>query len=126
MRRRAVNDPALTDHLHKIENASRELSAGIRDLIWTMDPARDTLADTMDRLAAFGQALFDPSPTTFKAIPLASGKGNLRLGMEARRSITLIVKEAMNNCAKYAGAHRCTLSATVENGMLEISLHDDC
>ena len=90
-----------------------------------MDPARDTLADTLERLATFGQALFDATTTAFKVIEAPSGKGHLRLGMEARRSITLIMKEAMNNCAKYAGAHRCTLQAQVSEGWLELILQDD-
>ncbi len=125
VRQRATNDPQMTEHLHKIEKASRELSAGIRDLIWTMDPERDTLADTLERLATFGQALFDATTTAFKVIGPPSGNGHLRLGMEARRSITLILKEAMNNCAKYAGAHRCTLQAVVSEEWLELTLQDD-
>jgi signal transduction histidine kinase len=125
VRQQAAHNPGMIDHLHKIENASRELSAGIRDLIWTMDPTRDTLADTLERLATFGGALFDATATAFKVGSPPQEFANLRMGMVARRAITLIMKEAMNNCAKYAGAHRCTLQPIVDEKFLMLKLQDD-
>ena len=125
VRQRAAGNPELVPHLLKIETASRELSAGIRDLIWTMDPTRDSLGDTVERLTSFGLALFDATPTAFKVTAPPPSALRMHVTMETRRAITLLMKEAMNNCAKYAGARRCNLSARMEEAHLVIDLEDD-
>jgi len=124
-RQRAASDPALAGHLAHIEQAQRELSAGIRDLIWTMDPDRDTLRDTVDRLSAFALTLFDGSRTRFAVEGGTEAMRTIALDMEQRRAITMILKEAMNNCAKYADAAQCTLSVDYSATRIQFALRDD-
>lgn len=90
-----------------------------------MDPTRDSLGDTVERLTSFGLALFDATPTAFKVTAPPPSALRMHVTMETRRAITLLMKEAMNNCAKYAGARRCNLSARMEEAHLVIDLEDD-
>ena len=124
-KQRAGNEGAIGPHLQQIELAQRELSAGIRDLIWSMDPGRDTLHDVLDRLAAFAASLFDRTNTAFRIEGRSDAMREVKLDMEQRRAITLIMKEAMNNCAKYAEAAHCTLHVSHTNGSLSLTLKDD-
>ena len=124
-KRHAGHDPSLLPHLEQVEQAQRELSAGIRDLIWSMDPGRDTLRDVLDRLADFAFALFDRTETRFKLEGNDDRLNAVKLGMEQRRAITLIMKEAMNNCAKHAQARSCVLSVTSADEHLDLLLKDD-
>ncbi|MEZ4806098.1 MAG: two-component regulator propeller domain-containing protein [Flavobacteriales bacterium] len=124
-RQRAANDPTLDGHLAHIEQAQRELSAGIRDLIWTMDPGRDTLRDTIERIAAFAHALFDNGATRFCVEGVTDAMRTVELDMEQRRAITLIMKEAVNNCAKHASADNCALVVHLDEHSIHLELRDD-
>ncbi len=124
-KQRAGQDPAIGAHLEHIEQAHRELSAGIRDLIWSMDPGRDTLNDVVDRLSAFALPLFDRTDTRFKLEGRTEDMKTVTLDMEKRRAITLIMKEAMNNCAKHAQATHCTLSISHTDDRSIFRLKDD-
>ena len=124
-RRHAKDDAELGGHLEHIERAQRELSAGIRDLIWSMDPGRDTLYDVLDRLAAFALSLFDGTETSFKVEGRTEDHKDVKLGMEQRRAITLIMKEAMNNCAKHAQAAHCVLRVSFKDDVVSLQLKDD-
>jgi len=124
-KQRASDDPAMGAHLEHIEQAQRELSAGIRDLIWSMDPGRDTLSDVLDRIAAFALPLYDRTETRFKLEGRTDALNALKLDMEQRRAITLILKEALNNCAKHAQARHCTLQVSHADGKLSFVVRDD-
>lgn len=123
-KQRAGDDPAIGAHLEHIEQAQRELSAGIRDLIWSMDPGRDTLHDVLDRLSAFALRLFDRTETRFKLEGRTDAMRAVKLDMEQRRAITLILKEALNNCAKHAQATHCTLTVAHADGVITFLVQD--
>ncbi|MCC6938745.1 MAG: hypothetical protein IT226_11035 [Flavobacteriales bacterium] len=124
-KQRAKSDPDLGGHLEHIDQAHRELSAGIRDLIWSMDPGRDTLHDVLDRLAAFALSLFDRTETRFKLEGRTNAMKDVKLDMDQRRAITLIMKEAMNNCAKHANAVHCVLVVSQVDDLIHLELKDD-
>ena len=124
-KQRAKGDEDLAGHLKHIEQAHRELSAGIRDLIWSMDPGRDTLHDVLDRLAAFALSLFDRTETRFKLEGRTDAMKDVTLNMDQRRAITLIMKEAMNNCAKHANALHCVLVVSQVADLIHLELKDD-
>ena len=124
-RRKVPPGSEVDSHLERAEQAQRELSAGMRDLIWSMDPGRDGLRDTLDRLAAFAETLFAASRTSFRVDAGDPALDEVVLGMNERRNVTLLFKEALNNCAKHAGASECVLKASLEDGALLIGLFDD-
>lgn len=111
--------------LDKIEQNSKELSAGMRDFIWAMDPGKDTLFDTMIRLKDFGDSMFTDAGIYFAVQGLTEEYQKVKLPMDTRRAIVQIFKEAMNNCAKHAKADEMTLSISLKNGELKIELKDN-
>lgn len=115
----------LREYLGKIEQNTKELSAGMRDFIWTMDSEKDNLFDTLLRLKDFGYSMFTDSAVKFSIIGLQTNYQNVKLPMDFRRAIMQIFKEAMNNSAKYAKAEHVTLSANHWERELEISITDD-
>lgn len=115
----------LKEYLDKIEHNSKELSAGMRDFIWAMDPAKDTLFDTIMRLKDFGDSMFTDVGVNFNIKGLSSSFNNIRLSMDLRRAIVQVFKEAMNNAAKYAKADEIILLVSLENKQLNIELQDN-
>ena len=45
--------------------------------------------------------------------------------MEYRQHIYLILKEAINNLVKYAGASRCIITVSYHDDLLEVDVRDD-
>jgi signal transduction histidine kinase len=121
----AENNPLLKEYLAKIEENTKELSSGMRDFIWVLDPAKDSLYDTINRLKDFGNSMFDYTEIRFQVSGLTPGMKNIILPMEVRRALMLIFKEAMNNCLKYSEANCVEMNVSAENKFLKLSFKDD-
>jgi len=115
----------MKEYLEKIEENTKEISSGMRDFIWVLDPAKDSLLDTINRLKDFGNSMFGYTDTKFNVIGLKTGMKNIILSMEHRRALMLIFKEAMNNCLKYSKAKNIEMILNINNNILELSLIDD-
>ena len=71
------------------------------------------------------------------AMNLVSGKGmkiefdipgnipGVTAGMEFRKNLFLVFKEAVNNCAKYSEAENVSIHFRFDNGRLEMEIKDD-
>lgn len=118
-------DETVEEYLQKIEQNSKELSSGMRDFIWAMDPEKDTLFDTIMRLKDFGDDLFKARGINFTVSKVERRLSEIPFPMDARRAVTLIFKEAMNNCFKHASAKNVELSVNLSENIIEIILKDD-
>ncbi len=121
----AGSNQRLENYLEKIYQNTAELSAGMRDFIWTLDPEKDTVADTMLRLKEFGDSMFIDTSTAFTLQGLDRNLNDIKLPIDARRAILQVFKEAMNNCVKHAKATTIVLATAVSGNRLEISLKDN-
>ncbi|MDZ7847772.1 MAG: hypothetical protein U5L96_13950 [Owenweeksia sp.] len=97
----------------------------MRDFLWVMDPAKDSLFDTLVRLQTFGESMFGETHTKFKLSGLQSRLHYIPLDMKVRRAIMQIFKEGMNNVAKHANAGQVILAVHLQNDALKITLGDD-
>lgn len=123
--RQAAADLNLRSYLAKVKSNTQDLSDGIRDLIWSLDPAKDSLYETLLRLQAFGDKLFDFSDTAFQTTGIDQGFEQIQLGADQRRHILLLFKEAMNNCLKYAKAGLAKLTIEQAGEGVLIIFQDD-
>lgn len=107
------NEPA-QNYLGQIERNLSDLSHGMRDFIWVLNPENDSLGDMLKRLLDFGNALFEHSETQFRSHIQLDEWENLKLDINLKRHLLLIFKEAMNNCLKYAEAKTAWFEAKWE------------
>lgn len=124
-KRKAADDPEMLSFLGHIENNVRELATGMRDFIWVLDPEKDTLADTLNRLKDFGDQLFGHSDTAFSYKINIDEFQHVPLEIKDKRHLLLIFKEAMNNCLKYAHAAHASLEASMKGNRLSVTFEDD-
>ncbi|MEO0470614.1 MAG: two-component regulator propeller domain-containing protein [Bacteroidota bacterium] len=116
--------PQMLEYLEHIEQNVRELSSGMRDFIWVLDPTRDSLPDTLLRIRDFGEQLFAHSGIDFvyqNHIP----DRPISIDIQTKRHLLLIFKEAMHNALKYANCQAVRLSSQLDNGQLRIEVIDD-
>lgn len=119
------DNPSAKEYVHKIEENTKEISSGMRDFIWVLDPSKDSLYDTISRLKDFGNSMFDYTNTRFTVNGLTDDMNDTALSMEARRALMLICKEALNNCLKYSCAKNVEINIAIENKFLELIIKDD-
>ncbi|HEV8538076.1 MAG TPA: triple tyrosine motif-containing protein, partial [Bacteroidota bacterium] len=115
----------LTEHLTKIIQTSNELSMGMRDFLWTLNPDKDSAYDVAIRLKDFGDELFNSTGIGFRVASLSKDLETVRPGIDWRRHVTLMFKEAMNNAAKHSACRNVSLEIAVKNELVEIRLADD-
>ena len=111
---------------NKLRQNIQDVSRGMRDLIWMMDPDQDTIQGTVDRLVSFGHELFEYSDITFETLrPSFDSLPDRGMDAEKRKHLLLLFHEAMNNCLKYSDASIATFSARITPTLLELSFSDD-
>jgi signal transduction histidine kinase len=119
------NNAELKVYLNKIEENTKELSSGMRDFIWVLDPSKDSLFDTINRLKDFGNSMFGYTEIKFAVKGLTAEMSDTSLSIECRRALILIFKEAMNNALKYSCAKNVELCISYSNKIIEVTLTDD-
>ena len=117
-------DP-VKQYLSKIKTNALGLSDGIRDLIWSLDPQKDSLYQTMLRLQEFGDKLFDFSEIRFKTEGVGEALEHITLEPDVRKQVLLIFKESMNNCLKYADCQNAILKIETNHQHGKIIFEDD-
>ncbi len=107
-----------------ISTASRRLVNGMSDIVWLVNPRRDSLHDLIARLGdAYNESLRS-SNVSLKVHNVESLK-DVRLGMERRQHVFLIFKEAIHNALKYSDCSEITLDVEARGGTIEIKLSDN-
>ncbi len=117
--------PECATYLDKIRETSKNLSAGVRNFIWALDPEQDSLYDLAIYLKDSGDEIFDKAGIDFRVHGISPALEDVKLPMNWRRHLTLIFKEGMNNVLKHATCKNVTLEMIMKHDNLVISLTDD-
>jgi two-component sensor histidine kinase len=108
----------------KIGETARGLVSSMSDIVWLVDPRRDSLYDLVSRLGDSFKETMNTLNIQFKTENLQSLK-SVRLKMEYRQHLLLIFKEAINNSLKYSGCSEISLSVDLRGKMLDMCLIDN-
>lgn len=103
---------------------ARDLVDTMSDIVWMINPKRDSLQDFLLRLRdAFSESLLSRgismTVTNLEALEA------VRLPMDHRQQLYLIFKEALNNSIKHSGCNQIKLDAAERSGVIEITLRDN-
>ena len=119
-----ADDPAAGSTLGEIAETSRTLVNGMGDIVWSIDPRRDSLADLVARLRAFGSGILEPKGVHWTCEEVSGARG-YELSLDQRRHIYLICKEAINNVARHSGASIASLRIELRNHHLRAEIEDN-
>jgi signal transduction histidine kinase/ligand-binding sensor domain-containing protein len=112
-------------YLNRIEQNSQQLSEGLRDFIWILNPDQSSLLDVCVRLRDFGNDLFEASDALFKSQGIEDSFADYELGLTDRRHLVMLGKEAMHNALKYAQASKVLFAVQLQEGSLHMSIKDN-
>jgi ligand-binding sensor domain-containing protein/signal transduction histidine kinase len=109
----------------KIRENVKDLSGSFRDLLWVIDPKKDSLSDAILRLKDFGEDLFSSTDTRYSTSGYSEELAHTLLDAQTKKQVVLIFKEAMHNCAKYADSTIVELTIESSEGYSSIRLKDN-
>jgi len=122
--RRAAASEAITTQIGDIGRSARELVDVASDIVWSTDPRRDDLKSLLVRLRGFASDVLEGRGIAWSMEAPAEPE-RIKLGPERRRQLFLILKEAIHNAARHAGAGRVEIAITRGDGALAATVRDD-
>jgi len=101
--------------LGKIARLSREATASMSDVLWTIDARNDSTGNLTDRMREHAEEMLMPLGIDLN-FDFSQTEAKQQLPPEERRDIYLIYKEAINNIARHAQAATYTEVIFVRDG----------
>lgn len=116
--------PKAASMLKRITENSTRAMESMNDIVWSVNSGNDQVEDLIDRMRAFAQPLCDVAGSE---LDFTLGKGLLarKLGMEERKSLYLIFKEALTNAVKHARCNCIEVTIKAVDGRLELVVSDN-
>jgi ligand-binding sensor domain-containing protein/two-component sensor histidine kinase len=120
-RQNLPNQSKAEPYLQRIGERSRDSIEKMSDIIWSINPAHDSLQEMLSRMKTFVNENVDGKDIAVHWHE-SDSIANLKLGMLQRKNFYLLFKEAIINAVKYADASNISvqLSATQKKVALEI------
>ena len=110
--------------LLKVENQSQQLSEKIGDFIWSMKPQQDEFMTLSSRIKTYTSEILEATPIIYN-LSLDPSLDMVVTDFSLRKNILLIVKEALNNAAKYSKAQNISIQVKIETKQVVLLIGDD-
>lgn len=88
--------------LDRIIGHSREVSAALSDIVWTVDPLHDTSAELVSHARMVAQRLLDDAPIPAE-LHFVHNEPAHAVAPNTKHHVMMVLKEALNNAMKYGG-----------------------
>ncbi len=115
----------LRPHLDRIIEASGTLYHTMKDMLWAMDPDKDSVYDLYSQIREFGLELFDNTGVLFDAEDIADDLKTKIISPAHKRHVLLIFKEVMNNSLKHAHSSNTHLDLITEESSIKFRFRDN-
>jgi ligand-binding sensor domain-containing protein len=116
--------PDLSRKLETLSEKARMLIDNMSDIVWMVNPQRDTFYHLILRLKDSYSDLLNAAGISFKTTNIEKFS-SLKLPMEYKQNIFLIFKEGINNSIKHSKCKKISLEAKLNKDILELILKDD-
>lgn len=110
--------------LREIKESSLSLMERMDDIVWSINPGKDSLESLLLRIKTFAAKIFEAKGINY-TFHIHENIRQLHLPMETRQHIYLIMKEAINNLVKHSGCHYAEIYVDYKSSLLTIIIKDD-
>jgi signal transduction histidine kinase len=108
----------------RISDGLREALGAMDEVLWAVNPQRDTVRDFVTYICEYAQEYLQP--TTIQCLlEVEPDMPPLDFDLPLRRSLLLAVKEAVTNAAKHSGATKLLLKIQRQDSGLNVIVEDD-
>ena len=123
-RRNSSNPSKVTEYLNKSSDDIRQVSEGISDIVWNINPRYDNLEHLFARMKRYASELLEAKDISYE-MNFPEQIGDIKLEMDKRRDLYLVFKEAINNLIKYSNATKAKLDLAITDGKINLSIEDN-
>jgi ligand-binding sensor domain-containing protein/two-component sensor histidine kinase len=110
--------------LSEINERSHNLMEKMDDIVWSISTRNDTVGLLFIRIQQFASSVLEAKDIEYEVNIPEKLKG-MKLDMQRRQHIYLILKEAINNLIKYSECTTVSINAGYAGGKLKIEVTDD-
>lgn len=118
----AENDGSNT--MKKIQQRSQKMLDAMDDIIWSTKPDNDALESLIIRTREYAGEVLEAAGIQYEII-VQENMPPIRLNMEQKKNMYLIIKEAVNNLAKYSQSPTAAIHFTYSNNRLQLLIKDE-
>ena len=110
--------------MNEIKDSSLMLMERMDDIVWSINPRNDSLENLLMRVRHFATTLFEAREIEY-SIDIQKKLDEIKLPMDHRQHIYLVLKEAINNLVKYSRATQAVLRVSFDQQTLELLVKDN-
>ena len=107
-----------------IGETSRKVIARMREVIWSLHSAHDSIGNFSFRIKETAYALFEHHPVELH-LNFASDDMDLRIPIEFKRNLFLVYKEILHNIVRHSEAKHVYISLFTDGNYLNLVVEDD-
>jgi signal transduction histidine kinase len=112
------------ERMESIAGKSRTLVKALDEIVWVVDPARDTLASVVRYLASFAEEYLAGMNITCR-VQIPNVFDDRPVSGQVRHHLFLAIKEALNNTVRHGRASEAGFRVRVQEDRLFISITDN-
>jgi anti-sigma regulatory factor (Ser/Thr protein kinase) len=110
--------------IEKIGEFSRDMIGEMNDIVWAINPTNDKFEKIEDRMQNFASVLLASKNIQF-VYKSDHQIQNIFLGMQQRKNLYLIFKEAVSNAAKYSDCAEVSVNVVREGHHIHLDIADN-
>lgn len=110
--------------LEQISDTSREVIDEMNQIIWALNPKNDSLDGLLAFIRRFAMEFFESSPVRC-SIEIPEKVPDIELSVEVRRNLYLVIREALHNAMKHAGASQVSIVLEIPEKGFAIRIKDN-
>jgi signal transduction histidine kinase len=110
--------------LHKITAITEDIMDGLRDIVWLINPHKDTLYDTVLRLRDHYEMVFASANVRFEIRNIEDFK-RFTLSLTQRQDLYLLLKEAIHNAARHSGGSQIWVELDANGSHYALRIRDN-
>ena len=117
--------PDVRETLRQIKVDSDETISTIRDTVWALNSENDTLEKIIEKTRSFAFQVLSPLEVAVQFQNNITFNKSTIVGVEQRKNLFLIIKETINNIAKYAEAIEVSILFEQQQAAIYIEIKDN-
>ena len=116
--------PEVASVLLNMGDTARESMDNMSDIVWAINPKNDKFSSILERVRVFANQLLEAKNIKL-FLQTPENLNDLHLETRHRKNIYLILKECVNNVAKYSEAKNCFIIVEKKDKRMNIQIKDD-
>ncbi|MDQ4120839.1 MAG: PAS domain S-box protein [Acidobacteriota bacterium] len=110
--------------LERISDVSNELVDAMADVVWAINPKKDSLRELVLRMRRFASDVLSAKDIEFE-LEAPETDSDIQFGANIRREVFSIYKECINNIVRHSGATEVFIEFEIIVGVLRLKIADN-